>query len=155
MKQPARRKILKGSSAVLVAGIAGCSSDDGNDTENDSSGSTASSPPIEQYLKISEVEWTSYLLRFRVEKISNTDLDFVDIESAVYDGDTRLGTTSTYIGELAAGINVNAEIDYSLANLSGNLCDGTRYTLTPSFDVGGESYEQTYDRTDPPVCGLE
>lgn len=155
MKQHARRKFLKSTSALLVAGIAGCSSDNGDENDNDDGGNTPSSPPIEEYLNISEIQWVSYYLRFSVENVSNTDIDFVQVDSAVYEDDTRIGTMYTNIGELAAGTNVNAEIDYTAADVDGSLCDGTRYTLNPNINIGSESYEQTYERTKPPVCGQE
>lgn len=155
MKQYARRNFLKSISAALVAGIAGCSSGNGTENENDDGGNTPSTPPIEQYLNISEIEWVSYYLRFSVENVSDTDIDFVQVESAVYNGETRIGTMYTNIGELAAGTNVNAEIDYTVADVDGSLCDGTRYTISPNANVGSESYEQTYEHTNPPVCGQE
>jgi hypothetical protein len=98
----------------------------------------------------------SYFLRFNVENVSDTDIGFVQVESAVYNDDnTRIGTMFTNIGELAAGTNVNAEINYQAGEVDGNLCEGTRYTITPNINVGSESYEYTYERTDPPVCGQE
>lgn len=151
-----RRKFLRNSSVVLVAGLAGCSSDNGDGTENgDDGGDSPSSPAIDQYVNISGLEWVSYYLRFNVENVSNTDIDFVQVDSAVYNGDTRIGTMYTTLGEIAAGTNVNAEIDYTVTDVEGSLCDGTRYTLTPSINVDSERHEQTYDRTNPPVCGQE
>lgn len=148
-----RRKLLK-VVPVSVLPLAGCVGSNGNEDQNvEGEKSTTSAPSVEQYLDLRDREWVSYYLRFTVENISDTDLEFVQIDSAVYNKDTRIGTMYTNIGELTAGTKVNAEIDYTAVDVDGSLCDGTRYTLTPTVTVESDQLEHRYEYTNAQICG--
>jgi len=131
------------------------SSDGGSDDGgSDDGGNGNDSPEVEQYITITDIEWVSYYLRFNVENVSDTDIEFLQVDSTVYEGDTRIGTMYTNIGDLAAGTNVNGEIDYTTADVDGSLCDGTRYTISPSVGVGSDQYGHTYEYADDvTICG--
>lgn len=160
MERITRREILQ-SAPILSISLTGCTSSGDSDDKKATTGpssengdkATTTEPTIEQYLNISEIEWVSYYLRFTVENVSNKDLEFVQVDSAVYKDNTRIGTMYTNIGELAAGIKVNAEIDYTVADIDGSLCEGTRYTITPSVTVETSQYETKYEYTDANICG--
>lgn len=131
--------------------LAGCSSSNNTDEEENgeqiTTETTSDANSLTDFVELSSHEFTysstGLVLKTTVKNVSGNTLDLINIQSNLYEGDTRIANSSMNVSELGAGIKDTAEMSFYDAEPS-DLEKVGSYEITVQTAPEIESYERTY-----------